>query len=360
MCPSQLTQSTPVQPAIRSRPSLNTQLKLYPLLVERQFVRRIWGGQRVADWLSLPEPRQVQIGESWQVFDTNQILNGLLSNKTLAEVTREYGVELVGTRTIERYGADFPLLTKFLDASGKSSIQVHPDDDYAHCNEATTGFHGKSEAWYVLSAAPGATIVSGLKQPCSHDMFAQAVRQNQVEQLLSYMPVQAGDTIYIPAGTVHTINAGILLYEIQQKSDLTYRVYDYGRIDSLTGKPRDLHLDKAMDVIRFTDVPRSKSIPTNLDEHGRRRLLMTSSHFALEHWTVDEEHCWTTDPGTLEILTVIDNTGILTWEDGHMPLHLGDSVVLPASLGPCTLRPLVPGKASTHPLRVLRAYIPQL
>jgi mannose-6-phosphate isomerase len=350
------------EPAIASRMRLSAALKLYPLLVERRFVRRIWGGQRVADWLSLPEPRQIQIGESWQVFDTNRILNGLLSNQTLAEITQQYGVDLVGTRTMERYGADFPLLIKFLDSSGRSSIQVHPDDAYAHLHEAATGFHGKSEAWYVLSAAPGATIVSGLKQPCSREMFAQAVQENRVEQLLSYTLVQAGDTIYIPAGTVHNINAGILLYEIQQKSDLTYRVYDYGRIDALTGKPRDLHLDKAMDVIRFTDVPRSKSTPIDLDERGQRRLLMTCSHFALEHWTIDDEHQWTTDPGSLEILTVVDNTGILAWEEGRMPLHMGDSVVLPASLGSCTLRPLATNSAGVgnNPLRVLRAYVPQL
>jgi mannose-6-phosphate isomerase len=193
-------------------------------------------------------------------------------------------------------------------------------------------------------------------------MFAQAVQENRVEQLLSYTLVQAGDTIYIPAGTVHNINAGILLYEIQQKSDLTYRVYDYGRIDALTGKPRDLHLDKAMDVIRFTDVPRSKSTPIDLDERGQRRLLMTCSHFALEHWTIDDEHQWTTDPGSLEILTVVDNTGILAWEEGRMPLHMGDSVVLPASLGSCTLRPLATNSAGVgnNPLRVLRAYVPQL
>ncbi len=337
---------------------------LYPLLVERHLVHRIWGGQRIGDWLSLHEPRQVQIGESWQVFDTNAVLNGLLSNFSLGDITRHYGADLVGTRTIERYGSDFPLLTKFLDASSKLSVQVHPDDDYAHTYEALSGFHGKSEAWYILRAAPGATVVSGLKPGCTREDFIAAIEADQVEQMLHYMPVQAGDTVYIPAGTVHNINAGVLLFEIQQKSDLTYRIYDYKRVDSATGQPRTLHIDKALDVIDFTSLPRSRSVATPLDAAGKRQLLTSCPYFALENWMIGEEFSWRTDPGSLEIITVIENQGLLTWEDGMLPLHLGDSVVLPASLGNVSIRPLpvkspqtLNGMESTD-LRVVRTYVP--
>ncbi len=334
---------------------------LYPLLVERHLVHRIWGGQRIADWLSLPEPRPVQIGESWQVFDTNYVINGMLSHMTLGDITRLYGADLVGTRTMERYGADFPLLTKFLDSSGRSSIQVHPNDDYAHTYEALTGFHGKSEAWYVLNAAPGATVVTGLKQPCSREQFAEAVATNRVEELLHYLPVQAGDTIFIPAGIVHNINAGVLLFEIQQKSDLTYRVYDYGRIDPTTGRPRDLHLDKAMDVISFNSLPRSKSPSIPLDTSGRRKLLTACEYFALEEWRIMHDYQWSTDPATLEILTVIDGVGTIEWAEGRLTMHPGDSVVLPATLGDCEIR-FTPASGSNgrtrRGLRLLRTYVP--
>src|SRR5690242_20392836 len=124
---------------------LMTTNTLYPLLLERKIVQPIWGGERLAAWLDLPEPRPTQLGETWQVYDTNPILNGPLAGQTLAQATQQLGAQLVGTRTIERYGRDFPLLAKFIDANDKLSIQVHPSDDYAHSHEAATGFHGKTE-----------------------------------------------------------------------------------------------------------------------------------------------------------------------------------------------------------------------
>src|SRR5687768_13893404 len=129
-----------------------SQSRLYPLLTERRIVQPIWGGTRLAEWLDLPEPRPERIGETWQVYDTNPIVNGPLAGRTLAQVTEQYAAELVGTRTVERYGRDFPLLAKFIDAAAPLSIQVHPDDAYAHEHEATTGFHGKTEAWYIIEA----------------------------------------------------------------------------------------------------------------------------------------------------------------------------------------------------------------
>ncbi len=325
---------------------------LPPLITRRKLVEPLWGGTRLATWLELPEPRPARLGESWQVFDSNPVAEGPFAGRTLAELARHYGPALVGARAVARYGADVPLLAKFIDAADRLSIQVHPDDAYAHRVEAHTGFHGKTEAWYILDAAPGATVTYGLKRPCTRAEFAAAVAAGTVEALMAHLPVAPGDVIFVPAGTLHAINAGIMLFEIQQKSDLTYRVYDYGRCDPKTGQPRELHLEKALDVSVFAPAPRGVIRPLPLAPD--RDLLVACPSFALERWRVARRTGLAVDPGSFEILTVIDGAGAIEPEDPrHAPLVLrrGDSAVLPASLGACSLR---------GPMTVLRASIPDL
>jgi len=327
-------------------------LPLYPLLTRARLVHPIWGGAHLAGWLGLPAESAERLGETWQVYDENPITNGALAGRTLAEATRALGAALVGDRTLARYGADFPLLAKFLDAADKLSIQVHPDDAYAHSREAATGFHGKTEAWYILSAAPGASVIYGLRQPTTREAFRSAVEGGTVEALLQRLPVQAGDVVYVPAGTVHAIEAGIVLFEIQQKSDLTYRVYDYDRRDAATGQPRALHLDQALDVMDYAP-PGRGTIPA-LEIVPGRALLVACPYFALERWQADGERGLRTDPGTFEILTVIEGDARLRWQDGVLPLPRGTSVVVPAQLGAYTLGPDV-GAATW-----LRVYVPDV
>lgn len=331
------------------------EIPLYPILTERRLVNPIWGGQRLAAWLHLPEPYPPRLGETWQVYDTNVIRNGTLAGQTLSAVTQRYGEQLVGSRNIARYGADFPLLAKFIDANDCLSIQVHPDDTYAHSYENSTGFHGKTEAWYILDAAPGADIICGLTHPTCREEFVASVEAKTLEPLLQRIPVRAGDVIFVPAGTLHAINAGIVLFEIQQKSDLTYRVYDYGRRDAATGQLRPLHLEKALDVLNFAPAPRSKLIPLTL-EPDVRLLLAACSYFALEHWNVRTGYDLTTDPGSLEIFTVIRGQGQLTWSGGDIALMRGESVVLPATLGNYTLS----NSDEQAEWQLLRAYVPDL
>ncbi|NJK78663.1 MAG: mannose-6-phosphate isomerase [Chloroflexaceae bacterium] len=330
-------------------------ITLYPLLPKQQLVPRIWGGQHLASQCggTLPTDDAVPIGECWLVYDTNPILNGEFAGQTLAEVTCQLGALLVGERAVARYGNDFPLLVKFLDAAERLSIQVHPDDDYAHLHEAHTGFHGKTEAWYILDARPDATIIYGLLEPCDRTTFANAVAGEECEQLLRYVPVQKGDTFLVPARTIHAINAGVMLYEIQQKSDLTYRVYDYGRRDPKTGQLRELHLDKALDVINFATVSLPPRQEITLDDDGQRVQLITCDFFTLERWNITSTATWATDPATLEILTVVGGHARLEWEQSSIEMTWGASVVLPAALG--TVR-LVADRA---PAQVLRAYIPE-
>ncbi|MEI8165845.1 MAG: type I phosphomannose isomerase catalytic subunit [Chloroflexales bacterium] len=323
-----------------------------PLYTERKLVAPIWGGSRLAVWLNLPAPRPDHLGETWQVFDTNLVVGGPFAGRSLADLAGEHGAALVGTRTVARYGADFPLLAKFIEANDRLSIQVHPDDAYAHSHEAATGFHGKMEAWYILDAAPGATVTYGLSQPCTRDEFAAAVRVGTVERLMAHLPVAPGDVIFVPAGTLHAINAGIVLFEIQQKSDLTYRVYDYDRLDAKTGLPRELHIAKALDISHFGPASGAKVPPLALSPG--RDLLVACTYFALERWTVTAPLAGVTDPASFVILTVIAGAGELDWPAGTLPLDHGTSVVLPATLGAWTITPT--GGALT----LLCAYVPDL
>jgi len=319
---------------------------VYPLRLQPKFDHRLWGGQRLARWLGLPEPLPDHLAEIWLVYAENPILNGELAGKTLGEAAQELGERLLGGQSIPRYGLDFPQLAKFIDANAPLSIQVHPDDAYAHTVEAHTRFHGKTEAWYILHAEPGATLIYGLQRPSSREEFARAVEEGWLEELVHYLPVQAGDVIFVPAGTLHAINEGIMLFEIQQKSDLTYRVYDYNRRGP-DGKLRELHLEKALDVIRY-EPPAQEQIPPIELEPGRD-LLVACPYFALERVRLAEEQAFATRPTSFETWTVIEGAATVAGEK----LTLGQSLVLPARLGDYTIRP--GGKAT-----LLRTYYPHL
>ena len=303
-----------------------------PFRLKPKLDYRLWGGQRLARWIGLPEPLPDDLAEIWLVYAENRILNGPWAGRTLGAVARNLKEALLGTRPIKRYGYDFPQLTKFIDANAKLSIQVHPDDAYAHSVEAHTGFHGKTEAWYILHAEPGATLIYGLNRRSNREEFRQAVADGKLEELLNYLPVQTGDVIFVPAGTLHAINEGILLFEIQQKSDLTYRVYDYNRRGP-DGKLRELHLQKALDVIRY-EPPAQEQIPP-IELGPGRDLLIACPYFALERHRYVESSQLTTRPGSFETWTVIEGAATLAGEK----LTLGQAIVLPAGLGDYTITP---------------------
>ncbi|MFN8567846.1 MAG: type I phosphomannose isomerase catalytic subunit [Kouleothrix sp.] len=304
-------------------------MNLTPLILERKLDSRLWGGSTLGTWLGLAEA-PAHLAESWQVYEHNRVAEGPLAGHTLAELARRYGAALLGRRPFARGGGDFPLLAKFIDAGTALSVQVHPDDAYAHTVEAHTGFHGKTEAWYILHAAPGADLIHGLVQPTDRAGFGQALRDGTLMQLLRRVPAQAGDTILVPAGTIHAINGGIMLFEIQQKSDLTYRIYDYDRRDA-GGQLRELHIDRALDVSNFGRQPPASTVPERIDD--TRTLLVRCAYFAMERWDLRRALTATTDPGSFAILTMIAGTAELGWASGARTLQRGESVVLPAELG---------------------------
>lgn len=320
-----------------------------PLLrLERKLDSRLWGGDALGVWLGLENP-PAQLAESWQVYEHNTIIGGPFDGRTLADVIQEHGAALVGTRSFKRNGAEFPLLAKFLDAGDHLSVQVHPDDEYAHSKEASTGFHGKTEAWYILRAKPGAELIHGLIRDTSREEFGSAVENGTLMELLREVPVAAGDTVFVPAGTIHAINAGIMLFEIQQKSDLTYRVYDYDRRDA-NGKLRELHLDRALDVTDYHATPPAKVEPNIID--AVRSTLVDCPYFVMERWHLDGPYDAATDAGSFDILTGVEGEVLLSGPGGDEPIRQGESVVLPATFGSYRLLP--GGDGAT----LLRCYVP--
>ena len=217
-------------------------LKLYPLKFLPNMYEYVWGGNRLNSYKGLPADDR-KLGESWEVSAVpgkeSVVAEGCLAGKTLQELVADYGERLLGPVVAEQFGGKFPILVKFIDAAKDLSVQVHPDDSLAM---ARHGSFGKEEMWYVIDAEPGASLLSGFCKKISPDEYEKGVVDGSICDVISKHEVHEGDVFFIPAGRVHAIGAGIFLVEIQQSSDITYRIYDYNRL-GLDGKPRQLHTD---------------------------------------------------------------------------------------------------------------------
>lgn len=223
---------------------------MYPILFEPRFYEKVWGGHRLLPFKGL-EPDSRLIGESWEIsaIEGNEsvISNGEYKGLTITELVERFGSEVLGTEVVNIYGNRFPLLIKFIDAEQDLSIQVHPDDELA---EKRHNSRGKTEMWYVMEAAKGASLYSGLKEHISKYEYTKRTEDGSICDVLQKYEVHSGDTFFIPAGRIHAIGAGILLAEIQESSDVTYRLYDYNR-PGLDGKPRELHTELALEAIDY-------------------------------------------------------------------------------------------------------------
>lgn len=238
---------------------------MYPLLFHNNLHTLVWGGNQLQPLKGL-EPSGEPIGESWEISDVpsseSHVRNGKLSGRSIHSLVSEYGAVLLGNKILERYGAALPLLVKFIDAASDLSIQVHPDDELAHKRH---GSLGKTEMWYVLRAEPGASLLCGFNQEINKEEYERRVDDGTIVDVLARHEVHAGDVFFIPAGRVHAICKGIMVCEIQQSSDITYRIFDYHRL-GLDGKPRQLHTLEALDAIDFNVYPDYRThytMPTN-------------------------------------------------------------------------------------------------
>jgi mannose-6-phosphate isomerase len=251
--------------------------RLYPYLLEPQEKPAIWGGAALVERYGKHADRQSAIGESWECWDENRIDNGALSGTTLGELRAELGAELMGPLDSR---AIFPILTKLIDAQAALSVQVHPDDAYAQRAEHQA--NGKTECWYILAAQPGAELVLGWTRDTDRAEYERRVADGSLGEILRRVPVRAGETYYLPAGTLHAIGAGIELFEAQQASDLTYRIFDWNRVGA-DGRPRELHVAKAGDVLDFRATTRGAAATIAFREGElERTLLVAATRFSLE------------------------------------------------------------------------------
>lgn len=296
---------------------------LYPYTFQPNLSERPWGADRLGRLFHKPVPSNRIIGESWEIYGENVIANGDLAGRTLNSVLAEYGAQIGVT-----HSGEFPLLAKFIDTGDWLSIQVHPDDQQAQRLENQP--RGKTECWYILHAEPGAQLAFGTAHPMDADQFRAAVVAGKTEQMMGYVPIQTGDFLFVRAGTPHAIGPGILVYELQQSSDLTYRVYDWGRMGT-DGQPRTLHLDKALEVMEYVPRPDAKTpYSVYTDPYGNEvAQLIRGAYFSLDRISLHEEETDFETQGTPHLITVIEGAISI----GDVKLGLGESALIPAGLG---------------------------
>jgi len=313
---------------------------LYPLRFAPVYFEKVWGGRRLETIMGRNIPQASPIGESWEVSDhphgRSVIANGPLSGQLLHKVIEASPESLLGYRVRERYDDSFPLLMKYLDANDKLSVQVHPDDAYAFMHE---GERGKTEMWYVLHADPEAVLIAGLQQGVTVEQFRQALAEGDPSALLYYLPVKTGDTIFIPSGRIHALLSGLLILEIQQNSDTTYRLYDWGRL-GLDGKLRQLHVEQALAVTNWIDyTPTTQIGHVELEGVNRKTTLITCAYFVVEKFDLGSERIFHGDGGSFHVLNCVAGEGALNWAGGAESLAYGDSLLLPASLTDFAIQP---------------------
>ncbi len=320
-------------------------LPLYPLLLRPAFHVKVWGGRRLQTLLNKDLPTDEPYGETWEMHDTATVVEGALSGRSLGDLLREYGHALVGADNDPADG--FPLLAKFLDANDWLSVQVHPND--AQARELEGEPRGKTEAWYFFATDPGVRIVKGMRPGTTREVMAQAIRDNALEPLLAYEEVNVGDVLVNLAGGIHALGPGIIIYEIQQSSDITYRLYDWGRMD-LNGKPRTLHIEKGVAVSNL------ESLPPILHTAGNTLpvvdLVQTPFFSTLLHQMTPRNGLritLDTAGRRFHILTSIGGSVVIRTGDYSVTLGLGQTALIPACVGVYTLE----GEA-----RILRSFQP--
>lgn len=316
-----------------SVPVANTSV-LYPLLFEPALHTKPWGGSQMSARLGKQIVPGEKIGESWELYYRNIVSNGAFAGRTLAEVIATDPQGIIGRLTTD---TEYPLLIKFLDPAEWLSVQVHPDDALA--SELEGQPRGKTECWYVIEAEPSATIAFGLAEPLTTDSMRALIESgdtNRIERMMQYVPVQTGDFVFVQAGTMHALGPGVLIYELQQTSDTTYRVYDWGRM-GLDGKPRALHLDKALRCTHFDVLPAAQVRYTvrEVAPGVRYANLIRSQYFGLEKYILSAAHKIVTR-GSAQIITAISgHVEIQTTHGGSNQITLlpqGSSAFIPAGL----------------------------
>ena len=303
---------------------------LYPLRFEKVFIDKIWGGRVLESSLGMNLPDEKIIGESWEVSAHKNgmsiVENGELAGKTLQEVLDEYKEKLVGEKVYEEYKNLFPLLIKYLDINDRLSIQVHPSDEYAMKHE---GELGKSESWYIIEASDDAKLILGMKDGMTKEKFLEKAKNNDFDDMFKVKAVKKGDFIDINPGTVHaSLEGSILIAEIQENSDVTYRIYDFDREEN--GVKRDLHLDKAAEVIDFG--MEVELVNGNLSDSETKKRLVSKKYYTIDKIKIDNKKMEDFCDESLIIYSILDGAGSIKSENHTLDIKKGESILIPVNV----------------------------
>jgi mannose-6-phosphate isomerase len=322
---------------------------LYPLKFSPILKDKIWGGTKLKSLFNKPAETD-KLGESWELSgyegDESVVTNGFLAGNNLTELIEIYMGELIGDTIYDEFGLSFPLLFKLIDANENLSIQVHPNDEVAAKRHNS---FGKTEMWYVVDADPGSELIIGFTDECSRETYLKAMAEDRVEDLLHKVKVSKGDVFFIPAGRVHAIGKGVVVAEIQQSSDITYRIYDYKRKDD-NGNERELHTEEALDVINFEASKQPKTIYTPL--LNETTPLITCDYFTTNLLRFDKQ----IDRQYAKIDSFVaymclEGNFTIEFEGNITEVSKGDTILIPASIDELTL--LTDGEVT-----MLEVYVP--
>jgi mannose-6-phosphate isomerase len=301
-------------------------MKLYPLTFEPIYKERIWGGTKLKDYLNKSFDSN-QIGESWELstvtHDVSVVSNGEFAGLNLNELIEKYPVEILGANSIEKFGLEFPLLFKFLDAKEDLSIQVHPNDELA--KQRHNSF-GKTEMWYVMQADENARLVVGFKNKTNQHDYIKHLEDKTLVDILNETPVEKGDAFFLETGTVHAIGAGVLIAEIQQTSDITYRLYDWDRVD-VYGNGRELHNDLAVDAINYEETNTKIQYKNKTNQSVN---LVECPFFTTNILEVSGNFNWKKKKESFTVLMCTEGNFVLVAPNSKSEFKKGDTVLIPA------------------------------
>ncbi len=325
---------------------------IYPLKFSPIFKEKLWGGHKINHLLGKDFSPLSNCGELWAVSavdgNVSTVAEGPLQGKDIVSLIESYQGDLIGNKVYTRYGTKLPLLIKFLDAAQDLSIQVHPDDRLAQERHGE-GAYGKTEMWYILQADEDATLITGFNQPMEKEKYIEHFNKGNIEQILNQEKAEAGDVFFIPAGRVHTIGKGLLLAEIQQTSDITYRIYDFDRKDA-NGELRELHTEAALDAIDYKEYDTYRT--DYQAKPNKSNPLVSCPYFHTSRVDINETLSMDySDIDSFVIYIGIEGSLSIVYGEESIQLTKGEAIMVPASLNKLEL---VPDKAA----KVLETYIP--
>jgi mannose-6-phosphate isomerase len=324
-------------------------VKVCPLRLQAIFSPRPWGVRSLAPLFPEKSNLDQPLGEAWLTGLDCSFANGPFAGKKLGEAWHAMNADWSGTSV--DVGAGFPLLVKFLFTSDKLSVQVHPDDAYAARHEIAAGGRGKTEMWYALCAEPGAEVLVGLDRDVTPERFRCAIADGAAERFLQHVPVHPGEAVFVPARTAHTIGPGLVLCEIQEYSDLTYRVYDYNRRDA-KGNARELHIEKALEVMQFGQQSGGKIAPLCIDRGAvTETYFLACRYFAAEKWDFEQPMAAASSREHFDLLVFFEGSGTIENHDEHFDYAPAQAWMIPAALGAYEISP----RSRTS---LLRTYVP--